>query len=107
MGTVSVQPLTIYTTEDYKLEQNYPNPFNPSTTIRFSLPTPENISLIIYDINGKEVRRIIDNQKYEKGVYEAIWDGKNQYGNTVASGVYFYKLKWGNFEKSMKMTLLK
>jgi len=107
MGTVSVQPLTIYTTEDYKLEQNYPNPFNPSTTIRFSIPTPENISLIIYDINGKEVKRIIDNQKYEKGAYEAIWDGRNQYGNTVASGVYFYKLKWGNFEKSMKMTLLK
>lgn len=106
-GTVSVKPVAFFTEEDYKLEQNYPNPFNPSTNIRFSLPTAENISLVIYDMNGREVKRVIDGVKYEKGTYEATWDGKNQFGSTVASGIYFYKLRWGNFEKTMKMTMLK
>jgi hypothetical protein len=106
-GTLGVRAVAPIMEEDYKLEQNYPNPFNPNTKIRFSLPTPENISLIVYDINGKEVNRIIDGKKFEKGTFEADWNGKNQYGNSVASGVYFYKLIWGNFEKSMKMTLLK
>jgi flagellar hook assembly protein FlgD len=107
MGTLNVQPLVFITDEDYKLEQNYPNPFNPTTSIRFTLPTAENISLIVYDINGREVRNLIDSKFYEKGSYETSWDGKNENGKTVASGNYFYKLKWGNFEKSMKMTYLK
>ena len=106
-GVIEVQVVTPIMPEDYILEQNYPNPFNPSTTIRFTLPTPEDISLIIYDINGKEVTKLIDKQRYETGTFEKIWNGKNKDGRNVSSGTYFCKLKWGNFEKSMKMSLVK
>jgi hypothetical protein len=106
-GVIDVKTVLPIMPEDYILEQNYPNPFNPSTTIRFTLPTPEDISLIIYDINGKEVSKLIDNQRFEIGTFETNWNGKNKDGKNVSSGTYFYKLKWGNFEKSMKMSLLK
>jgi hypothetical protein len=97
----------VVTPDDYVLEQNYPNPFNPSTTIRFSLPIQKKISITVYDILGNEVKTLIDNQDFEKGGYEVTWDGTNNSGNTVASGQYIYTLKYGNFTKSMKMTLLK
>lgn len=100
-------PLYIITPDDYVLEQNYPNPFNPATSIRFSLPIQKKISLTVYDMLGNEVKTLIDNQELEKGVYEITWDGTNNFGSTVASGQYIYSLKYGNFSKSLKMTLLK
>ena len=107
LGLFDVKVVPPIMPEDYILEQNYPNPFNPSTTIRFTMPTPEDISLIIYDINGKEVTRLIDKQRYETGTFEKVWNGKNKDGRNVSSGTYLCKLKWGNFEKSMKMSLVK
>jgi hypothetical protein len=106
-GTLEAKPLQMIMPDDYKLEQNYPNPFNPTTTIKFTLPASENLNLTIFDVNGKEVRKVVDNKHYEKGSYEVTWDGKDNYNKSVSSGVYFYKMAWGNFEKSMKMTLLK
>ncbi len=97
----------LVTPEDYKLEQNYPNPFNPTTNIKFTLPVDKNISLKVYDMLGKEVKTIIANQNYSKGSYSVTWDGTNNFGKNVASGQYIYTLKYGNFTKSMKMTLLK
>lgn len=105
-GIVEI-PLNIITPDDYLLEQNYPNPFNPSTSIRFSLPIQKKISIVIYDMLGNEVRTLVDNQELEKGSYEVTWDGTNNFGSSVASGQYIYTLKYGNFSKSLKMTLLK
>jgi hypothetical protein len=99
--------ITFVTPEDYRLEQNYPNPFNPSTTIQFSLPINKKISLIVYDMLGQEVKRIIDGQEYEKGTHVATWNGTDNRGKQVASGSYVYTLKFGNFTKSAKMTLVK
>ena len=99
--------LGIITPDDYKLEQNYPNPFNPTTSIRFSLPLQKKISIVVYDVLGNEVKRLINDQEFEKGNYEVTWDGTNNFGSTVASGQYIYTLKYGNFSKSLKLTLLK
>jgi len=97
----------IVTPDDYILENNYPNPFNPSTTINFSLPVQKKISLRIYDMLGREVATLIDNEIYEKGNSKVTWNGTNNYGAKVASGNYIATLTYGNFAKSIKMTLLK
>ncbi len=99
--------LTIITPADYKLEQNYPNPFNPSTTIQFYLPIKKEISLVIYNSAGQKVKTLINNQVFNKGRYVQQWDGTNDNGKQVASGMYIYKLKFGNFSKSMRMLLVK
>lgn len=104
---IEVKELTIITPDDYVLEQNYPNPFNPTTTIRFSLPVKSYISLKVYDMLGKEVATLINNQEMNNGSFEVEWDGTNNFGNKVASGNYVAELRYGNFSKSVKMTLLK
>jgi hypothetical protein len=99
--------LTVITPEDYVLEQNYPNPFNPETTIRFTLPMAKQISLVVYDMLGQEVRTLIAGQPYQPGTHQVVWDGTNDNGHPVASGNYVYTLKFGNFTKTAKMTLLR
>ncbi len=101
------QNLVLVTPDNYKLEQNYPNPFNPSTKITFSLPLTKEISLTVYDILGNKIKDLISREVYQKGTHEVTWDGTNNHGMKVASGVYIYTLKFGNFAKSLKMTLLK
>lgn len=88
----------------YRLGQNYPNPFNPSTSIEFSIPKRENVTLAIYDVNGRLVRNLLLNEPYGPGVYRVTWDGTNQNGESVASGVYFCRLLAGKFRESRKMT---
>ena len=100
-------PLVLVTPEDYVLEQNYPNPFNPETNIRFTLPVTKQISLVIYDMLGKEVRTLINGQQYQPGTHQVVWDATNNSGQPVASGNYVYTLKFGNFTKTAKMTLLR
>ena len=104
---IKVLDMSIVTPNDYVLEQNYPNPFNPTTNIRFSLPVNKSISLIVYDMLGQEVKTLINKEEFAKGNYEADWNGTNNAGQKVASGNYIYTLKYGNFHKSVKMTLLK
>jgi len=104
---IKVLDLNIITPNDYVLKQNYPNPFNPTTNIQFSLPVNKKISLIVYDMLGREVKTLIDNQEFAKGSYEATWDGTNNANQKAATGNYIYTLKFGNFSKSVKMTLLK
>lgn len=101
------QGYNIVTPEDYKLENNYPNPFNPSTTIKFALPLQKKISLKVYDMLGKEVATLINNEVYEKGDFQVTWNGNNNNGLKVASGNYIATLSYGNYSKSIKMTLLK
>jgi len=104
---IEVRELDIVNPEDYVLEQNYPNPFNPSTTVRFSLPVDKKISLKIYDVLGNLVSTLIDGQDFVSGSYEAVWNGKNNFGTSVASGMYIAELQFGNFSKTIKMQLLK
>jgi FG-GAP-like repeat/FlgD Ig-like domain len=98
---------TVITPDDYHLEQNYPNPFNPSTTITFSLPLNKRISLSIYNLNGQEIKRLIDDEDYNQGTHSVQWDATDDQGKPVASGVYVYRLVYGNFSKTKTMTLVR
>ena len=88
------------------LHQNYPNPFNPSTEIRFDIPTARDVKLRIYNQLGQTVRTLVDH-RMKAGTYTFEWDGSNQAGQGVASGVYFYNLQAGDFRDLRKMTLVK
>ena len=90
----------------FSLAQNYPNPFNPETNISFDLATDAVVSLTVYDGTGQVVRAVVEGQTYSAGRYNAQWDGLDNDGNAVASGVYFYELETGTFSSMKKMTLL-
>jgi hypothetical protein len=90
----------------FSLSQNHPNPFNPTTRIAFSLDREEPVSLVIYDIYGKVVKRLVD-QPMVAGAYSEEWNGQDSQGNSVASGIYFYRLTAGNRTLTKKMVLLK
>jgi hypothetical protein len=87
------------------LEANYPNPFNPSTTIKFSLNKNVYTKLTIYNTLGQKVKTLLNSSK-SPGVYEVQWNGVNDNGQMVSSGVYFYKLEAGDFIKTKRMLLL-
>jgi hypothetical protein len=91
---------------EFVLEQNYPNPFNPETIIRFTLARRGRTSLTIYDAIGREIKRLMDEEMTE-GMYSVEWDGKNQFGQPAASGVYFYRLQSGSFASTKKMVLMR
>lgn len=93
--------------QQFKLYNNYPNPFNPLTTITFTLNNSEVVSLIIYNLTGQEVRRLINNDYYYSGNHKIIWDSKNDSNHSVSSGVYIYTLQVNGFTSSKKMLLMK
>lgn len=84
-----------------RLDQNYPNPFNPMTMIRFSLTRPSRVTLRIYDVAGRIVRTVVD-ERVEAGEHSLPFEARD-----LASGVYFYRLKTAEFEKTKKMVLLR
>jgi hypothetical protein len=85
---------------------NYPNPFNPSTSITFTLPAPGRTSLIIYDITGRKVRELVSGQM-PAGVHTVVWDGKDERGTAVSSGVYISRLTAGKFATAGKLLLVR
>jgi len=91
---------------EFDLSQNYPNPFNPSTKIEFTLAKSGFFTLQIYDTLGRKVRTLVS-EELSSGYKSVIWDGKNDDGKDVSSGVYFYQLKVGDFSQPKKMLLLK
>jgi hypothetical protein len=103
---------------NFCLKQNYPNPFNAGTTIPFTIPSPPvnssqfmvhrpiNTTLDIYNILGQKVRTLVDEAKLP-GEYEVRWYGKDEKGNFVASGIYFYRIKAGDFHESKKLILIR
>ncbi|MCF7824173.1 MAG: T9SS type A sorting domain-containing protein [Candidatus Marinimicrobia bacterium] len=91
----------------FALSQNYPNPFNPTTTISYVLPEAVDVDLIVFDITGREVTRLIDNRSHNAGRYDIMWNGLNADGKRVASGLYIYKIMAGDFQQTHKMLLLK
>jgi hypothetical protein len=92
--------------ESFLLEQNYPNPFNPTTTIRFYIPKEGNVELKIFDLLGREVRTMTEGF-LRSGIHSFVWNGKNDNGFQVSSGVYIYRLKSGSYMQSKKMVLTK
>jgi len=91
---------------EFDLSQNYPNPFNPTTKIEFTLAKSGFVTLQIYDMLGRKVRTLVS-EELSSGYKSVIWDGRNDDGKDVASGVYFYQLKVGDFSEPKKMLLLK
>jgi flagellar hook assembly protein FlgD len=86
--------------------QNYPNPFNPSTQIKFSIPVNGFVTLKIYDLLGKEIKTLI-NSEYSAGSHSMQWNGDDNLGNKVSTGIYVYRMTSGNFASSKKMLLIK
>ncbi len=91
---------------EFVLEQNYPNPFNPTTDIVYALPKEVKVSLCIYNSLGQKITTLID-KKQAAGFYRARWSARDQFGNAVSSGVYFYRLEAGDFVSTKKMLFIK
>ncbi len=97
----------------FTLEQNYPNPFNPTTIIKYSIPLVIStegrnlfVSLKIYDVLGREIKTLVK-QEQASGVYQVNWNGDDQLGNKVSTGIYFYRIDAGDFVQTKKMLLIK
>lgn len=90
----------------YALRQNYPNPFNPTTSIEFSLKKAGYVTVSVYNLMGQKVVELL-NQKLQPGKHIIVWDGRNSAGQSVDSGVYFYRLQANEYDQSRKMVLLK
>jgi len=90
----------------FNLFQNYPNPFNPVTTIDYSIPGKTTVDLTIYDVSGRRVRTLVSG-KHLPGGYSVVWDGRNDGGRPVATGVYFYRLTAGGNNSVRKMVVLR
>jgi hypothetical protein len=92
--------------EEFTLAQNYPNPFNMNTVISFTMPQAQVVQLDIYDILGRKIIRLIDGY-LSSGAHQVTWNGRNSGGSEVASGIYFYRLAYGERSEIRKMNLLK
>jgi hypothetical protein len=91
----------------FALEQNYPNPFNPTTQIQFSLPEQSDVLLEVFDILGRRVATLINNENYTVGHHTITWDATSQTGRTLSSGMYIYRLQAGSFVQTKRMMFLK
>lgn len=118
-GVIRITPTSVHENEnlnlpkDFNLGQNFPNPFNPTTIIpfrvngsQFMVHGPVHTTLIIYNVLGQKVN-ILMNESLKPGTYQATWDGKNDAGEKVPSGVYFYRLKSRNASETRKMVLMR
>ena len=93
----------------FALDQNYPNPFNPSTSIRYTVDSRQAsapITLRVYNIRGQLVRVLVDGE-VEPGNYQVVWDGRNDKGEDVSSGIYFYRMNTETFTKNRRLILIK
>ena len=91
---------------EFALDQNYPNPFNPSTKITYALKEQSNVVLKVFDVLGREIRTLV-NEEQGAGLREVVWDGRNESGHQVSSGIYIYHIQANDYVKSMKMILTK
>jgi hypothetical protein len=111
MGAFEFDPATGVESDNkqpaqFRLEENYPNPFNPTTTIRYALPEACHVKLTIMDILGRTVAVLIDKQQ-RAGRHDILWDGKDENGSMVASGVYVYTLTGGDSKEMKKLLLVR
>jgi SagB-type dehydrogenase family enzyme len=92
--------------DNYSLSQNYPNPFNPTTTIEYILPEQAHVRLDIFNINGEKVLSLVDSQQ-DAGFYTVKWDGRDDMGRSVSDGVFICRFYAGNYNRAIRMLLLK
>lgn len=100
INTTEQIPLT------YAISHNYPNPFNPTTTIKYQLPQMSDVKLVIYNVLGQKMRTLI-NKQVEAGHHSVVWDGRNDSGRQVATGVYVYRFQAADYARTMKMLMLR
>ncbi|MBN1465911.1 VCBS repeat-containing protein [candidate division KSB1 bacterium] len=105
-GTAAVEQSSRAVPHAYHLSQNYPNPFNPATEIRFDLPKSAHVKLVIYDVRGYSVKTLVNETK-SAGSFAMAWNGDDDRGNPVPSGLYFYTMQTDHFTACRKMTLLR
>ena len=98
--------LEVLLPRDFNLSQNSPNPFNPQTVIEYALPQDSHVRVVVYNVLGQKVK-VLKNEWEEAGFRKVVWDGKDQKGEEVGTGIYFYKILTDNFVKTKKMVLLK
>ena len=91
----------------FTLQGNYPNPFNPSTTIQFSLASAEKVNLSIYSVAGQKIRELVTNTEMTPGIHHVLWDGHDDLGKPVSSGVYLSRLETGGKALTGRMLLMK
>ena len=91
---------------EFALQQNFPNPFNPSTEIRYDLPEEGFVNLVVYNMVGQKVRTL-RSETMQPGYHSMVWDGRNDVGSQVATGMYFYSIHTGSFQATKKMLFLK
>jgi len=101
---VSVEEASV--PKQFSLDQNYPNPFNPRTSIRFSLPQAGRVRILVFNLLGQQVKTLVDGERLA-GFYQVEWDGTDEKGVPVSSGMYFYKIEAGEYRKVNRMILLK
>jgi hypothetical protein len=91
----------------YALHPCHPNPFNPATTISYDLPEPATVSLQVFDVSGRLVRTLVQGETVPSGRHEVVWNGQDETGRSVGSGIYFYRLEAGDFAATRRMSLVK
>ena len=100
-------PTGVKTAFANSLSQNYPNPFNPQTSITFTVKERSPVTVKVYNVAGQLVRTLVNDERAPGTAHTITWDGRNDAGMQVASGVYFYRLVAKNFTQTKKMVLLK
>lgn len=91
---------------EYSISQNYPNPFNPSTKIRYSIPVRSKVTIDVFDITGRKIKNLVNNEK-GAGTHIVSWNGRNEAGLGVSTGIYFLKINAGFYTNTIKMMMLK
>lgn len=105
-GNIAINPAQKVVPDAFALNQNYPNPFNPSTEVAYDLPEAGNVNLEVYNILGQRVKTLVNGYQ-DAGSYTVTWNGDDEGGGTVASGVYFYRITSGTYKDIKKMVLMK
>ncbi len=103
---VSIANANALIPNQFKVYDAYPNPFNPVTTLRYQLPEANMVTVTIYDMVGREVKTLL-NQQQTTGLHGIQWNGTNNLGNTVSAGIYLYQVQSGPYNQINKMILLK
>ena len=101
-----VSAVAVTTPSDYSLEQNYPNPFNPETTIRFTLRESGFVSMTIYNMRGQKIRSLVSKQM-EAGAHSVVWDGRDENGNIMSSGIYLCTMRVNKFEQTRSLVFMR
>ena len=107
LGTLDVgedEPVNL--PSGFTLGQNYPNPFNPRTTIMYGLATASRVKIVVHNLLGQPVKTLFEGEQ-TAGNYSVVWDGSDEYGEPVSSGIYFYRMTAGTFIETKKMLLIK